>query len=107
MTKRQKAAEENRRQEELIELEYDLRLIAYGASGGADLGYEEREGPNLMGNMSPQGFESYLCAISRIWRRDDGVTWWISIHKVAQYETVRSSAEWMHSQGARAGGEWI
>lgn len=106
MTKRQKSAEE-KRQQEITALEYDLRLIAYGASGGADLGEEEREGLNLMGNMSPQGFESYLCAISRIWRRDDGVTWWISIHKVAKYETVRASAEWMHSQGARAGGEWI
>lgn len=104
MTKRQKAAEEKRR--EIAALEYDLRLIAYGASGGADLGDEEDEGLSLMGNMSPKGFASYLCAISRIWRRDNGVSWWISIHQVAKYETVRSSAEWMYSQGARAGGEW-
>lgn len=106
MTKRQKTAEE-KRQQEITALEYELRLIAYGANGGADLGDEINEGLNLMGSMSPEGFESYPCSLSRIWKRDDGAKWWISIHKVAKYETVQSSAEWMHSQGARAGGEWV
>ena len=102
MTKKQQ-----REQQEIAAIEVELRLMAMGAKGNA--GIEPEEGCDLFSVFDIAGFSQWLSAIESYWdvrNREQERMYMFRPYNLDQFVTYEKAAEYLHQQGARAGGEW-
>lgn len=102
MTKKQQ-----REQLEIAAIEAELRLMATGARGSADI--DPEDGCDLFSVFDIVVFSRWLAAIGSYWEvrnREHGSKWLFRPHNLDEFATYEKAAAYLHRQGARAGGGW-
>lgn len=104
MTKKQA----EKRQQEIAAIECELRLIAMGALGHSNV--DPGEDMELLAVFDVNGFSRWLAAVESHWginKRDQESKYMMRPYNLDQWaKSYVCAAEFLHSQGAREGGEW-
>jgi len=96
-----------KQQYEIAAIECELRLMAVGALGHAQV--DPEEGCDLFSVFEIAGFSKWLAAIYSFWKvsqREQESKYLMHPHNLDEFATFDKAAAYLHRQGARAGGEW-
>lgn len=116
MSKR-KMTKEAKRLAEIAAIRDDLYLLAVGALGGPNVEDDPDNGAFLWSTLGSKDFSRYLSAVKRLWQiglefiQDEQpcvrCRFMLEPYNLHRWESLDSGAEFLHDNGARAGGGWV